>query len=218
MSEGAGGLARRGDVLAVMVAVLLASGMVALASDEKAPPGPIAQPVEIELKPQLQHAPAAPGVIFQQGAAGEALKKLIAEHRCLAEVLYFEARGEGEAGMRAVAEVILHRLAEGSHGHTICAVVYEGASQTFCQFTFACDGSLEQPKMPEAWRGAQVLAARLLAGEVPADGTGGATYYHAASMHPTWAPKMERVAQIGHHIFYRERASVAGLALRGSVQ
>ncbi len=72
-----------------------------------------------------------------------------------------------EEGQRAVAEVILHRLAEGGHGHTICNVVYEGVGQTFCQFTFACDGSLQQPKVSEPWRAAQVLAARLMAGEVP---------------------------------------------------
>ncbi len=47
-----------------------------------------------------------------------------------------------------MAQVIYHRLASGRHGATICGVIYEGANQTFCQFTFACDGSLDRPK----WR------------------------------------------------------------------
>ena len=31
--------------------------------------------------------------------------QLLAEHRCLSEVLYFEARGEGRQGQQAIAEV-----------------------------------------------------------------------------------------------------------------
>jgi spore germination cell wall hydrolase CwlJ-like protein len=133
-------------------------------------------------------------------------------------VIYFEARGESEAGQRAVAEVILNRLAKGTHGHTICSVVYEGEGQTFCQFTFACDGSLLQPRIAEPWRAAQVLAARLMVGEVPAGTTFGAIYYHAVSVHPTWVPKKLRVTQIGNHIFYRDRAVQFSAVFRGSVQ
>ena len=43
-----------------------------------------------------------PGAIAQTGAAGENAL-LIAEHRCLAGLMYFDARGEGEAGGSAVA-------------------------------------------------------------------------------------------------------------------
>ena len=98
-------------------------------------------------------------------------------------------------------------------------MIYEGAGQTFCQFTFACDGSLDQLKSVEDWRGAQVLAARLLAGEEPGpDNTDGATYFHTAAVHPTWAPKMERVTQIGNHIFYRARTAAISVAFRGPLQ
>jgi hypothetical protein len=212
---------RLGDGLAVVVAILLASVIVALAQtagDIPAAPTP-PKPVKIELnQPKHAHLAALPGPISQDGGADDALKRLGAEQHCLADVIYFEARGESEAGQRAVAEVILHRLAEGTHGHTICNVVYEGVGQTFCQFTFACDGSLGQPRIAEPWRAAQVLAARLMVGEVPADGTEGATYYHAVSAHPTWAPKKLRVAQIGNHIFYRDRMAQINAVFRGSVQ
>ena len=39
-----------------------------------------------------------------------AMTKLLAEHRCLSEVLYYEARGEGDQGQKAVAEVVFHRM------------------------------------------------------------------------------------------------------------
>ena len=41
-----------------------------------------------------------------QSASDIALTQLIAEHRCLSEALYYEARGEGGIGQRAVAEVV----------------------------------------------------------------------------------------------------------------
>ena len=208
---------RLGDLLAVAVAILLASVLVALAGTTDAPALP--DPVRIDLNPSRPCCrPAMPGPISQQGGAGDALKQLAAEQQCLADVIYFEARGESEAGQRAVAEVILHRLAEGTHGRTICNVVYEGANQTFCQFTFACDGSTGRQRVVGPWRAAQVLAARLLAGEVPADATDGATYYHAAWVHPSWAPAKLRVAEIGNHIFYRDPMAKAGAVLRGSLQ
>lgn len=211
---------RLGDALAVAVAVLLASVIVCLAQGAdnpptQAPPGP----VKVALNQPRPLSPLVlPGPISQGGDAGDALKQLAAEQRCLADVIYFEARGESEAGQRAVAEVILHRLAEGTHGQTICNVVYEGAGQTFCQFTFACDGLGKQPRLAEPWRAAQVLAARLMAGEVPADTTFGATYYHALSVHPSWAVKKLRVAQIGNHIFYRDQMAQARAVFRGSLQ
>lgn len=212
---------RLGDLLAVVVAILPGSVIVALAGTahiappEQAPPGPVT--IELD-QPRSLHRVILPGPISQDGGADDALKRLAAEQQCLADIIYFEARGESEAGRRAVAEVILHRLAEGTHGLTICNVVYEGVSQTFCQFTFACDRSVQQPKLAEPWRAAQVLAARLMAGEVPADATLGATYYHAVSVHPTWAPEKLRVTQIGNHIFYRDRMAQISAVIRGSMQ
>ncbi len=32
---------------------------------------------------------------------------------------------------------------------------------------------------------------------------GSSTHYHAIYVHPDWAPTMQRMAQIGNHIFYR---------------
>jgi hypothetical protein len=210
---------RLADVLAVVVAILLASVIVALAETAGDPvvAAPPARPVTIELNKSFRRL-VLPGPISRDGSAGDALKQLAAEQRCLADVIYFEARGESEDGQRAVAEVILHRLADGGHGHTICNVAYQGADRAFCQFTFACNGSVDQPKAAEPWRAAQVLAARLLAGEVPANATDGATYYHAASVHPSWASGKLRVAEIGNHIFYRDRMVQLGAVMRGSLQ
>ena len=125
-------------------------------------------------------------------------------------------------GERSVAQVILNRLAAGQYGRTICRVAYQGAHQTFCQFTYVCDGSLDQPRRPEDWRAAQVLAARILSGQTSLrGGADGATSYHALTVRPSWAPRMLRVAQIGNHVFYRPMAFISPLhnaAFRGSLK
>jgi len=142
--------------------------------------------------------------ISKMQRADAVLSQLLAEHRCLSEVMYYEARGEGEQGQRAIAEVVFHRMAHGNYGHSICAVVFEGAGHPGCQFSFACDGTMAQPKEAEPWRSAQILAARILTGEVRlADATENATHFHAVSVTPDWSAEMERTVQIGNHVFYR---------------
>lgn len=134
-----------------------------------------------------------------------AMAELIAAHRCLSQALYYEARGEGRAGEKAVAEVVFHRLNAGHHGHSLCAVIYEGAGHPGCQFSFACNGALNRPQEPVAWRESERLAAEILTGAVVLrNATGGATHYHAVSVNPDWAAGMRQTIQIGNHLFYRD--------------
>jgi spore germination cell wall hydrolase CwlJ-like protein len=136
--------------------------------------------------------------------ADSVLTRLLAEHRCLSEVLYYEARGEGAGGQKAIAEVVFHRMNTGNYGHSICAVVYEGSGHSGCQFSFTCNGDLLRRKENYAWRESEALAARILTGEVRlANATGGATSFHAISVSPDWAGTLEKTTQIGNHIFYR---------------
>jgi Cell Wall Hydrolase len=187
---------------------------VAAISAHAPPPADPASPVRISLR-ALDYLPQLPdqSAIAQADGTTEAVHDLLAEHRCLAQVMYYEARGEGEEGERAVAQVVFDRLSQGTHGATLCDVVFEGVGKTFCQFTFACDGSMDRPKDGAAWRTAQVLAARLMVGELSqiAD-VKGATNYHAAYVHPSWASRFEKIARIGNHIFYKAKtlASPAG--------
>jgi spore germination cell wall hydrolase CwlJ-like protein len=119
---------------------------------------------------------------------------------CLAQALYYEARGEGQRGQEAVAEVILHRARSGSHGKTICSVVREPG-----QFSFVTDGSMRRKLDVEAWETAEDLADRILNGKIVTGITQRALYYHAVSVRPDWADSMVRTVQVGNHVFYRER-------------
>jgi Cell Wall Hydrolase len=136
------------------------------------------------------------------------------EARCLAEALYYEASGEGRAGQKAVAEVVLQRMRDGAFGATICAVVYDGAEpgRRSCQFSFACDGSLARARDPRAWAQAQILADGILSGAVALVGaTGEAIAYHSRAVSPVWARTMEKTAEIGNHTFYRRAPAPSSL-------
>ena len=151
-------------------------------------------------------APAAVAAVAPRLPSAQEM--VLAEHRCLTEALYYEARSEGARGEKAVAEVVFHRMNSGQYGNSICAVVYEGSDRKVCQFSFTCNGDMNRPREASAWNQAEELAARILTGEVRLrNATGGATSYHADYVKPYWAPTLKRTAQIGKHIFYRGHTS-----------
>lgn len=121
---------------------------------------------------------------------------------CLTTAVYYEAAYEPGEGQRAVAQVVLNRMRHPAFPKTVCGVVYQGAPNPGCQFSFACDGSLARAPAPAAWRRARQVAADALRGYVMAQ-VGQATHYHADYVAPYWAPRLAKVKQIGAHIFYR---------------
>lgn len=129
-----------------------------------------------------------------------------AQWACLAEAIYFEARGEPLSGQMAVAEVILNRVDSPAYPSTICSVTRQGATKgRNCQFSFACDGLPEVMKDPLSRSRSEKLAALMIGGQARSV-SGGATHFHATYVRPGWATRMTRTAQIGQHNFYRSRA------------
>jgi spore germination cell wall hydrolase CwlJ-like protein len=123
--------------------------------------------------------------------------------RCLTQGVYYEAALESTEGQEAVAQVILNRVRDPNYANSVCGVVFEGAERTTgCQFSFTCDGALSQAPVAWAWNRAQAVAERALAGHV-ATKVGTATHYHADYVHPWWSPTLNKITQIGAHIFYR---------------
>ncbi len=123
--------------------------------------------------------------------------------KCLSEALYFEARGESAAGLFAVAEVILNRVASPAFPDSVCGVIRQGTGKRFqCQFTYTCDGRPEVIGDPAAWARVGKVARAMLDGAQP-NLTDGATYYHTNAITPRWARTFRRTASIGVHHFYR---------------
>lgn len=132
-----------------------------------------------------------------------------AQWECLAEALYFEARGETVRGMFAVGEVILNRVDSDNYPDTLCNVINQGTGRKYgCQFTYTCDGKAEVIAEPRAWERVGKVA-RILVDGLPRDLTGGATHYHTKAVSPSWAQRYPRTATIGSHHFYRQPVRTA---------
>lgn len=127
----------------------------------------------------------------------------------LARTLWGEARGEGVAGMEAVASVILNRvrIARERGGFW-----WGGNVIQVCQkpYQFSCwnrsDPNFQKLQGVDGrdlyFATALRVARRALAGTLE-DATDGATHYHAANIQPYWARGEAPVAVIGRHVFYR---------------
>lgn len=121
---------------------------------------------------------------------------------CLAQALYFEARGEGLEGQAAVAEVILNRVEAPGYPNSVCAVVQQGGKGG-CQFSFICDGKPEVVREKDAYELSKRIAKAMLDG-APRLLTKGATHFHTPAVKPRWSRSFTRTATIGRHIFYRQ--------------
>ena len=133
----------------------------------------------------------------------------LTELETLARTMWGEARSEGEAGMRAVAHVVMNRVriarARGGAwwGKTVVGVCTK-------PFQFSCwnRNDINAAKIravsvrdPE-FRVAMAIGLRILKGELTFDTTRGATHYHRFDMTPKWARGRESTVRIGAHIFY----------------
>lgn len=122
---------------------------------------------------------------------------------CLTAAVYYEARSEPDQGQRAVAQVVLNRVAHPSYPNTVCGVVYQGSERTTgCQFSFTCDGSLARRPQEYFWERARNVAAQALSGYVEPS-VGLATHYHTIQIYPYWAPSLFHITTIAAHRFYR---------------
>ncbi|PLK24493.1 cell wall hydrolase [Novosphingobium sp. TH158] len=122
---------------------------------------------------------------------------------CLTQAIYYEAASEPDAGQRAVAQVVLNRVAHPSYPNTVCGVVFQGSERTTgCQFSFTCDGALNRVPHRMFWLRAESVARAALSGYVYAP-VGLATHYHTIAVNPYWAPKLHYLGTIGAHRFYK---------------
>ena len=142
------------------------------------------------------------------------------ELTCMAKNIFFEAAIESTAGKLAVAHVTLNRVDSKHFPSSVCEVVYEGPHYTGangtlypvrdrCQFSWYCDGLLDEPREGRTWESAQELAKRVLVNHYDKaliDITDGATHYHANWMekYPKWSKQKKVMASIDRHIFYRK--------------
>jgi spore germination cell wall hydrolase CwlJ-like protein len=149
------------------------------------------------------HRPKSPAELLD--LAGPARAR---HEKCLADAIYFEARGEPVRGQMAVAQVVINRVFSGYYPNNICGVVYQSSHRhrrLRCQFSFTCDGIPDRITEPDAWERAKRIAREALDGGFWLNDIGKATHYHARWVYPRWVHEMRRLDRIGVHTFYRPR-------------
>lgn len=123
------------------------------------------------------------------------------ELTCLADNIYYEARGEPTVGQVMVALTTLNRADLNKFPPSVCAVVYQSH-----QFSWTRDKELlARPKDMKSWYKAASIAVMTYTGMV-LDISKGATHYYAYKLvdKPEWAMSMTKVKKVGGHYFFKE--------------
>jgi|TARA_B110000285_G_scaffold155505_1_gene173506 spore germination cell wall hydrolase CwlJ-like protein len=157
------------------------------------------------------------GFVFITPVQAEQVKYDTPSVICLAHNMYFEARGQGSAGLLAVSSVVLNRVKDSRFPNTICEVIKQGPTReswqkdgTFipvrhkCQFSWYCDGKSDVPKDKKTYNRLLEIAKSLVYDKLPfIDITDGALFYHADYVNPDWAKTKTKTVEIQDHIFYK---------------
>ena len=128
---------------------------------------------------------------------GIADASLDAQEWCLANAVYFEARGESLEGQLAVADVVINRTTSSRYPDNWCDVVKQ-----YKQFSFVVNRQFPKIHEQKAWETAKAVA------QVAIDDAhdivrGDVLWYHADYVAPSWRLAFNEVTKVGVHIFYQ---------------
>jgi|GEM_PF-3521842 len=123
-----------------------------------------------------------------------------ANRKCLAQTVYFEARGESYKGAVAVGNVVVNRVRSRHFPNSICGVMRE-RNKRMCQFSFMCNGHINKKVKPAPWARAVKIADQILSGKAPKYARG-ALFFHAKYLKMRVA-RHRYTAKIGQHYFYK---------------
>jgi spore germination cell wall hydrolase CwlJ-like protein len=123
---------------------------------------------------------------------------------CLAKNIYHEAGSEPFEGKIAVAQVTMNRVNSGQFPDDVCRTIFQKNifyERVVCQFSWTCDrvGKFI-PTNSDNYKESIIAAQKVLLENYKLPSLEKALYYHADYVNPNWGK--EKVAKIGHHIFY----------------
>ena len=124
---------------------------------------------------------------------GQSAAVSVSRGEIVAATLILEAGGEADSrAMAAVREVIANR-AKNKTELAVCLA----PKQFSCWNKIPVERGIEIAKRHPKWSYALALVNQ------KTNYTSGATHYHAQKVSPSWAKKLAKTVQIGHHIFYK---------------
>ena len=204
----AGGLTDATDLISNVLETAASRDWAAIATGEAHSPMQQAQAaVSLEVPRAIETRPAKPEIasVYAERFANVTA----AEHLCLAQAVYYEARGEPMAGQIAVAQVVLNRAASGRWSSNICSIVYQGREHgSKCQFSFACHTSKSPDPSGEVWDHAVWVAETVLSGGAWLAEMLHADHFHRTDLVPVWRLGLQRIGSISRHVFYANSAAI----------
>lgn len=130
----------------------------------------------------VAYTTVAPGLHPLTGLSNKELK-------CLADNVYYEARGEPFEGKKLVARVTINRTLHPDYPDSICGVVYQPH-----QFSW----TMKKQKKPIEAEYAEAKWAALHGVYAKS----AAIFYHNVNITPAWAKAKIKEAKVGNHVFY----------------
>lgn len=133
------------------------------------------------------------------------------EKQCIATALYHEGRGEGEIGMKAIANVIHNRYMHPDYPDTYCGVINQRK-----QFSYTLEGkpqgehlkahvAFKPAQIREAYQTAEKIADDVVEGRLQKFLPSTVLWYTTTSVRNVWTKTKKVVVQIGNHKFYSDK-------------
>lgn len=168
------------------------------AAQEQALPRFVSEPI-VQPLPEIEEPAETQADTLRELVAEIAVQEdMTGDLKCLAQAIYFEARGEPLAGQLAVARVIVNRTQSPLFPSDYCSVVTQRA-----QFSFVRNGRIPAVKSnSRAWQRAKAIA-RIAHQELWESEAKDALFFHATYARPSWAQTKLARATIDSHVFYR---------------
>ena len=129
------------------------------------------------------------------------------EYHCLLEGLYYEARGESETGIRAVASVLYNRKQAKGYPSTYCSVLHQPFQFSYRNNT-KVGKSLKttvKPSERKAYLKLQSIAFEAATGAFKPILAPNVLFFCTVSVDkpPVWSVATKKAATIGNHIFFK---------------
>lgn len=150
---------------------------------------------------------AAQRASLASGFVGDMVKQE-QEKRCIREALYYEARGEGEEGMRAVMSVIYNRTKAKGFPETYCKVIHQAVQFSYRNGTQPGIHIEIKPVKPSdkvAYTLASIIAEDAVTGRFEPLLGQDVLWYHTKDVKPRWSRAMQKVRTIAKHQFFKKK-------------
>ena len=124
------------------------------------------------------------------------------EHHCLAEAIYFEARGQSILDQASVAKTVLNRVKDSRWPNTICGVTYQ-----FKQMSYTLNKRRKIREL-KPWRASVLLAYYILRGDIFTGMVWNATHFVEKNTFDSfsndhWSKRKTVLGRLDGHVFLR---------------